>query len=255
MYRVLALEKNARILMTAPSNHACDLMCSRLLKRCKESAVCTGKKPATWMFRMNAAMRNPKEVPEDVFQCSLYRNQSMMIPESDFFETVKVVVATCMCSSYLYSKGVPQGFFTHILVDEAGQCTEPETLIPLQLHSSTTKTIIVGDPQQLGPILRSKLATGAGLGTSLLERCIQTQAAIAAADEKFFEMTTLIRNYRSHPEILRCYSDLFYASKLLPCAKNTKTYLSWSRLNNPACPMVFIHREGEDRRDPDSPSW
>lgn len=36
-----------------------------------------------------------------------------------------------MTLGVLYNMGFPQGHFTHILVDEAGQATEPEILIPL----------------------------------------------------------------------------------------------------------------------------
>lgn len=44
-------------------------------------------------------------------------------------------------------------FFSHIIIDEAGQAKEIETLIPIiGLNSSFTRYILAGDPKQLGPV-------------------------------------------------------------------------------------------------------
>lgn len=57
--------------------------------------------------------------------------------------------------------------FSYVFIDEAGQATEPETLIPLNLLTSNKlgrigrlhgQVVIAGDPKQLGPSIRSKLA-------------------------------------------------------------------------------------------------
>lgn len=92
------------------------------------------------------------------------------------------------------------GHFTHVFVDEAGQATEPESLIPLSLLSETSgqvrpsavcvealvtadcsvslwfmpQMVLAGDPKQLGPVVKSKLAAVFGLGVSLLERLMGT---------------------------------------------------------------------------------
>ncbi len=66
-------------------------------------------------------------------------------------------------------------FFRHIFIDEAGQSTEPETLIPLSglchfagkartSESTPIRIVIVGDPQQLGPVIMSALSKDRGLG-------------------------------------------------------------------------------------------
>ncbi len=83
-----------------------------------------------------------------------------------------------------------------MFVDEAGQATEPESLIPLGLLSESSgqvrasrvcvealvsqtaslasgfvpQIVLAGDPKQLGPVVKSKLAALFGLGVSLLER-------------------------------------------------------------------------------------
>ena len=61
--------------------------------------------------------------------------------------------------------------FTHIFIDEAGHATEPETVIPLSGLLDVNmrnggQVVLAGDPKQLGPIIRSSIASGKGLGTS-----------------------------------------------------------------------------------------
>ena len=39
--------------------------------------------------------------------------------------------------------------FTHVFIDEAGQATVPESLIPMRLVSHRTHVLLAGDPRQL----------------------------------------------------------------------------------------------------------
>ena len=41
------------------------------------------------------------------------------------------------------------GFFTHILIDEAAQALEPETLTPLVFAGPNTKVVFTGDHMQV----------------------------------------------------------------------------------------------------------
>ena len=43
----------------------------------------------------------------------------------------RVVVVTLCSAGRLVSEGIPEGHFTHVFIDEAGQASEPEALIPL----------------------------------------------------------------------------------------------------------------------------
>ena len=47
---------------------------------------------------------------------------------------------------YLYS---PEGFFTHIFLDEAAQVREPEAITPLALATKDAKIVLAGDTQQV----------------------------------------------------------------------------------------------------------
>lgn len=55
----------------------------------------------------------------------------------------RITVTTCGTAGILYTYGFPKGHFTHIIVDEAGQASEPEVLIPLAFLDSQSGQIIL----------------------------------------------------------------------------------------------------------------
>ena len=59
-----------------------------------------------------------------------------------------------------------ESHFNYIFIDEAGQATQPETLIPIGLMSAEdeghigrfhAQLVMSGDPKQLGPVVMTKL--------------------------------------------------------------------------------------------------
>ena len=54
----------------------------------------------------------------------------------------RIIVSTCVTAGVLYSLGLPVDHFTHVFIDEAGQATEPEALIPLGLLAGTDGQVI-----------------------------------------------------------------------------------------------------------------
>ena len=48
----------------------------------------------------------------------------------------KIVLTTCVTAGMFYSLSLPPDHFTQVYVDEAGQATEPECLIPIGLGST-----------------------------------------------------------------------------------------------------------------------
>ena len=125
--------------------------------------------------------------------------------------------------------------FTHVFVDEAGQATTPETLVPLRLATRRTSVVLSGDPAQLGPTVHSVVAGRGrcdddddddddgdgemtpGLTTSMLE--------MASGGGCGARATRLVRNYRSHRDIIDLSSRLFYRDGLVACAREETTAL------------------------------
>ena len=121
--------------------------------------------------------------------------------------------------------------FSHVFIDEAGQALLPEALIPLALLSPPPAgaaaapggcgAVLCGDPQQLGPVVRSPAAAAAGLSTSLLELLIRHHSAVAPGLEaagRVAPVTQLRANYRSHRRLLDLPSKLFYRGTLIAAA-------------------------------------
>lgn len=79
--------------------------------------------------------------------------------------------------------------FDLVFIDEAGQATEPEALVPIT--TGAQRLVLIGDTKQLRPVVRCAAAARAGLGISLFER-LRTAGA---------PYTTLRAQYRMHPAI------------------------------------------------------
>lgn len=93
--------------------------------------------------------------------------------------------------------------FRAVLIDEATQATEPETLIPI-VHAGVRQVILVGDHKQLGPVIMNKAASKAGLAQSLFERLILLG----------HRPIRLAVQYRMHPLLSTFPSNMFYEGAL-----------------------------------------
>ncbi|XP_066992645.2 probable RNA helicase armi [Anabrus simplex] len=186
----------------------------------------------------------------------------------------RVTVGTCISLGQLITMGFPRGHFTHVLVDEAGQATEPELLVPLSfLHTSSGQIVLAGDPLQLGPVVGSQVAKHFGLDESFLLRILghfpyQRDPQGFSEETGGFNprlVTRLVMNYRSLPEILHLSSSLFYNDQLEPqvCDKDSKEAELLVKLApllpNRDCgrpPAIVFHGiRGTNYQDKDCPSW
>lgn len=71
------------------------------------------------------------------------------IPSIDDIMKHRIIVVTLSTSVYLSAMGLPQGFFTHILLDEAAQAIECETVTPLAVAHENTRIVLAGDHMQV----------------------------------------------------------------------------------------------------------
>lgn len=183
----------------------------------------------------------------------------------------KITVATCITMGTLMELGFSKGHFTHAIVDEAGQCLETETMIPLTFMTATSgQVVLAGDPMQLGPILTSPYSRELGFKTSYLVRLMERfpyQKDIERFANSFDPrlVTKLIHNYRSLPSILNIYNTLFYSSDLIAEvsateSKEAKLLMHLKDIlpgddNNADCGVFFHGIRGDNKRYGDSPSW
>ncbi|KAL3516226.1 hypothetical protein ACH5RR_023128 [Cinchona calisaya] len=159
-----------------------------------------------------------------------------------------------MSSSLLYAEGISCGHFSHIFLDEAGQVSEPETMVTISnLCQKETVVVLAGDPKQLGPVVYSRDATMYGLGKSYIERLFECKYH-AHEDSNF--VTKLVNNYRCHPTILHLPSELFSEGELVACQGDTSSTKSWlGLLPHKEFPILFVGIQGCDEREGFNPSW
>eukprot|EP01062_Namystynia_karyoxenos_P074483 TRINITY_DN713_c0_g1_i1.p1 TRINITY_DN713_c0_g1~~TRINITY_DN713_c0_g1_i1.p1 ORF type:complete len:1450 (+),score=393.86 TRINITY_DN713_c0_g1_i1:95-4351(+) len=229
----------ARVLCACPSNTAADVVAERL-------STLFGPDE---MYRMYALCHDPKDCPAPLVPHTSPNDKGYTIHDTSKLRSFRIIIATCSASFYLYSLGLPRSHFSHIFVDEAGQGTEPDCIVPISV-SPHAAIVLLGDPQQLGPVVRSALAMQCGLGRSMLERLIADPRHRSA-------ITKLTETYRAHEAITKLYSDTFYDAELVPRAPADVAgrFLRWRDLPNRRVPLLFHHVEGVEARDADSPSW
>ncbi|XWS13673.1 hypothetical protein CRYUN_Cryun36dG0058500 [Craigia yunnanensis] len=238
----------SRILVCAPSNSAADFILERLLN--EESVELKENE----IFRLNAATRPYNDVNPDILRFCFFDEFVFKCPPLSALICYRIIISTYMSSSLLYAESVSNGHFSHIFLDEAGQASEPESMIPIaNLYQRETVVVLAGDPMQLGPVIYSREAETFGLGKSFLERLFECEF-YCNGDENY--VTKLVRNYRCDPEILYLPSLLFYNGELIPCKDDRGSFLNSVKfLPNKEFPVFFFGIQGCDEREGSNPSW
>ncbi|KAF6020898.1 MOV10L1 [Bugula neritina] len=201
--------RGSRILVCTPSNSAADLIAVKLVE--------SYDWPENNLVRLVSFRRQEESLPEEIKAYCKDGQDLALVAEH------RVIVSTCSSAGMLYGLGLSTRHFTHVFVDEAGQASEPECLIPISLAAANADTCIVmaGDHKQLGAVVKSQISQTCGLSTSLLERVMQFPP-YQRNEEQFQDhtgydpnlVTKLVQNYRAHPFILSLYSQLFYDNEL-----------------------------------------
>jgi hypothetical protein len=248
--------KNSKVLVCAPTNTAADVCCEKL----GQHGAIAGRME---MLRLMSYTRNRNEVPADVRPFTQpYDDDRRGYPNVSKDDLLKkrIVVATLSMGGSLYNLGVERGAFDLIVIDESGQAMEPEALACVaSLLAPDGQLVLSGDPKQLGPVIHHGHAKTFGLATSYLERLMSREVYQREAGGGFngHVLTKLVRNFRSHEELLELPNGLFYDNELVACADPLlrNSCLQWDGLPNPRVPMLFHGIAGKDEREGNSPSW
>lgn len=104
-----------RILVVGPSNSAADVIAMNL--------VASNQFETGDFVRLVGFMRQEFQVPESIRDYCV---------DGDCIDTVarhRLIVCTSTTAGQFFQLGLHTGHFTHVFIDEAGYCTEPEALI------------------------------------------------------------------------------------------------------------------------------
>ncbi|XP_064547599.1 titin homolog [Drosophila montana] len=108
-------------------------------------------------------------------------------------------------------------YFDACIIDEATQCTEPWTLLPLRF--GVRGLVLVGDTQQLPATVLSQKAIDFGLGNSMFDRIQRNlKQQLEKPRGNHFVHTKVFKlsmQYRMHPEICRWPNSYFYDNQLV----------------------------------------
>ncbi|CAJ1442126.1 unnamed protein product [Effrenium voratum] len=257
----LVQNPRAQVLATAPSNTGADVLCAKLAKIGLDESR---------MLRLNALGRDVKTVPEEIqaygFTSYVEGRSVFQIPSLPKLQSYRVVVATCICAAHIAEVMRREGgsaWFSHVVVDEAAEATEPETLVPAQLASREGRLILLGDHFQLGPLVLSSVARRiANLDESMIQRLANERfhaaeglsrdtLAVCETKDLFF----LTESFRSHPDILEIYSKVFYSGQLEHRHRRVQNrLLPFFQAQGCHSPIIMHNVVGQEGSDTGSPS-
>ncbi|XP_059092617.1 putative helicase MOV-10 isoform X2 [Tigriopus californicus] len=218
----------AKILVCAPSNAAANLLAIRLLENIPQNSIMRGM----------SISRLEDKLPKILKRITEYGVQWRLdVPDKD------IIVTTLSSASLITNTN-----FTHVFIDEAGQATESEYLFAtVDKLTFKSRVVLSGDPYQLGPVVKSGIAQAFGFEMSLMERLIKTnpryQKCLITKTYDGHMITKLLKNYRSHAQLLSVSSSLFYDGELLACSPiNARPNL---RFPITFCGVRNVHSRGE----------
>lgn len=205
------------ILVCAPSNVAADHLTEKIhlsgLKVIRLTAKSRESVDSTVSFlSLHEQSRNSTIFPDlgKLFQLKEQTGEMSAKDEAKFntlrskterllLKSADVVCCTCVGAGDFRLNGFK---FKTVIVDEATQACEPECLIPLT-HGAE-RVVLIGDHQQLGPVIMCKKAAKAGFTQSLFERLVLSG----------LKPLRLQVQYRMHPCLSEFPSNMFYEGSL-----------------------------------------
>ncbi|CAG9464040.1 unnamed protein product [Pedinophyceae sp. YPF-701] len=240
-----------QVLVTAPSNVAVDHLAERIsqtglrvVRMCARSREdgTAEVNPAVRHLTLHVQARN-MDLPESKQLKKLIqtREANGFLSEKDakalfkarshmervVLSSAEVVCCTCAGAG---DPRLGKMTFRRVIVDEATQASEPESLLPVVMGAR--QLVLVGDHCQLGPVCLNKAAARAGLNVSLYERLL----FMGVYPHR------LTVQYRMHPALSAFSSDAFYEGALQNgVSEGARTRLDvdfpWP---GPRLPVMFI---------------
>ncbi|KAJ0044086.1 hypothetical protein NL108_005995, partial [Boleophthalmus pectinirostris] len=144
--------------------------------------------------------------------CLLNEDKNMFLPPTKaVLDQHNIIIVTATMARQLHDLKLPEGYFSHILIDEASQMLECEALSALGLAGPDTRVALAGDHMQMGPKLFS-VEDHKRSDHTLLTRLFHYYQ-IHKCDSAQKSRIILSENYRSTKEIVDFVSTHFYIGK------------------------------------------
>lgn len=213
----LAKLTGGQVLVCAPSNVAVDQLCERIHLTGLKTVRVTAKSredvesPVGFLslheqvrmndtnVELNKLNQLKSELGELSSQDEKKFKQLTRAAEREILSNADVICCTCVGAG---DPRLSKFKFRTVLIDESTQSAEPECIIPLVLGCK--QVVLVGDHQQLGPVIMNKKAATAGLNQSLFERLV-----ILGCNPIRLQV-----QYRMHPCLSEFPSNMFYEGSL-----------------------------------------
>ncbi|KAJ2735917.1 ATP-dependent RNA helicase [Coemansia sp. BCRC 34962] len=245
----LAKASSEKILVCAPSNVAVDQLTEKIHRTGLRVVRITAKSREELESRISHLELHSQALMNDTIPelKKLHRLKMTMgelsssdqvryrrlrqLSEVEVLKHADVILCTCVGAG---DKRLARFQFHTVLVDESTQSSEPECLIPLVMGAR--QVVLIGDHQQLGPVIVSKTAAAAGLSQSLFERLV------------FLGLRPhrLVVQYRMHPCLSEFPSNFFYEGSLqngVTAQERTRSDIGFP-WPNPAKPMMLLACNG-----------
>ncbi|XP_009491426.2 3'-5' exoribonuclease HELZ2 [Pelecanus crispus] len=235
-------QPNTRVLICTHTNSAADIYIREYFHN-----YATNGHPWAVPLRIISTDR-PINLTDPITQmyCCLSPDQrSFRHPTRAEIDRHRIIITTSMLSKNLK---VAQGYFTHIMIDEAAQMLECEALVPLSYATFETRIVLAGDHMQITPKLFC-VGNGQSADHTLLNRLFQfyqkERHEVAMKSRIIFN-----ENYRSTAGIIEFVSKHFYIGK------GNAIQASGNIPPHPKIyPLVFCHVSGVAERDMSMISW
>lgn len=234
-----AIQRGQKVLACAPSNLAVDNLCERLIaagenvlrlghplrvtpevqgrtldvllvnhpdqkmaNELRDNSRVLWKRLGRW-YRVKPTATEYKKLREDIRELKADAARLEEKAVSHLFDSADVVCATL---TGLDPEILGDRIFDVAVIDEAGQSIEPASWTAIV---RARRTILAGDHCQLPATVISQEAQRAGLGTSLMQRLLETPAMVDRIARR------LTVQYRMHESIMSFSSQQFYEASLV----------------------------------------
>ncbi|SIQ96599.1 AAA domain-containing protein [Pontibacter lucknowensis] len=232
------LKSQKRLLVTAPSNTAVDLLTEKLANegvnvirignpsRVSDVLLEHTLDAQVMAHRAYKDLKNLRKTAEEYkrmayqfkrkfghqerAQRQLYKSESHRLLDEadnvehyitdDLLDNVQVITCTLVGAA---NKAIRHLTYDTVFIDEAAQALEPACWIPI---SRTNRVVLAGDHCQLPPTIKSLEADKGGLSVTLFEKCINRQPEVSVM---------LKTQYRMHHHIMQFSNQQFYGGELV----------------------------------------